>query len=192
MICHWHSVHYNEIIMSAMASQITSLTTVYSTIYSCADQRKHQRSSSLTFVRGIHWWPVNSPHKWPVTRKKFSYDHVIMDSLKHLRCQWCGALMFSLFSSMLTSTSCWTKSRISGDSRYQGAHIKCFGVLELIAVKIVVSKINKPLELGPMNIIKYSWRGPCVTGLLLEHIKPWKLRESQGNYGLFYVRHLIP
>ena len=55
--------HYNDFIMSAMASQITSLTIVYSTVYSGVDQRKHQSSASLAFVRGIHRWLVNSPHK---------------------------------------------------------------------------------------------------------------------------------
>ena len=61
-----------------MASQLTSFTSVYSTVYSGADQRKHQSSASLAFVRGMHWWPVNSPHKWPVTRKTFPFDDVIM------------------------------------------------------------------------------------------------------------------
>ena len=64
--------------MSAMASQITSLTIVYSTVYSDADQRKHQSSASLAFVRGIHRWPMNCPHKWPVTRKMFPFDDVVM------------------------------------------------------------------------------------------------------------------
>ena len=64
--------------MSAMASQITSLTIVYLTVYSGADQRKHKSSWSLAFVRGIHRWPVNSPHKWPVTRKMFPFHDVIM------------------------------------------------------------------------------------------------------------------
>ena len=59
-------IHY--VIMSAMASQITSLTIVYSTVYSGADQRKHQSSTSLAFVSGIHRWLVNSLHKGPVTR----------------------------------------------------------------------------------------------------------------------------
>ena len=54
--------HYNDVIMSTMASQITSLTNVYSAAYSGADERKHQCSASLAFVRGIHRWPVNSPH----------------------------------------------------------------------------------------------------------------------------------
>ena len=49
--------------MGAIASLITSLTIVYSTIYSDADQRNHQSSASLAFVRGIHRGPVNSPHK---------------------------------------------------------------------------------------------------------------------------------
>ena len=53
--------------MGAMASQITSLTIVYSIVYSGGDHRKHQSSASLAFVRGIHRWPVNSPHKGPVT-----------------------------------------------------------------------------------------------------------------------------
>ena len=65
--------------MSAMAYQITSLTIVYSTVYSGADQRTHQTSTSLAFVREIRRWPVNSPHKGPVTRKSFPFDDVIME-----------------------------------------------------------------------------------------------------------------
>ena len=64
--------------MGALASQITSLTIVYSTEYSDADQSKHQSSASLAFVRGTHRGPVNSPHEWPVTRKMFPFDDVIM------------------------------------------------------------------------------------------------------------------
>ena len=70
--------HYDDVIMGAIASQITSLTIVYSTVYSGADQSKHQSSASLAFVWGIHRGPVNSPHKWPVTRKMFPFDDVIM------------------------------------------------------------------------------------------------------------------
>ena len=70
--------HYNDVIMGAIASQITSLTIVYSAVYSGADQRKHKSSASLAFVRGIHRWPVNSPHKGPVRRKMFPFDDVIM------------------------------------------------------------------------------------------------------------------
>ena len=65
--------------MGPIATQITSLTVVYSTVYSDADQGKHQSSASLAFVWGIHRGPVNSPHKWPVTRKMFPFDDVIMN-----------------------------------------------------------------------------------------------------------------
>ena len=75
--------HYNDVIMTTMASQITSLTIVYSTVYSGADQS----SASLAFVRGIHRWTVNYPHKGPVTRKMFPFDDVIMRWLTGLR-QW--------------------------------------------------------------------------------------------------------
>ena len=72
--------HYCDVIMGAITSQITSLTIVYSTVYSDANQRKHQSSASLAFVRGIHRGPVNFPYKWPVTRKMFPFDDVIMES----------------------------------------------------------------------------------------------------------------
>ena len=74
---HTHD-HYDDVIMGAIASLITSLTIVYSTVYSDANQRKPQSSASLASVWGIHRGPVNSPHKWPVTRKMFSFDDVIM------------------------------------------------------------------------------------------------------------------
>ena len=71
-----------------MASQITSLTIVYSTVYSGADQRKHQSSALLAFVREIHQWPVNSPHKGPVTQKMFPFDDVIMCRTLLAGCPW--------------------------------------------------------------------------------------------------------
>ena len=74
--------HYSDIIMNATASQITSLTIIYSTVYSGEDQRKYQSSASLAFVWGIHRWPVNSPHKGPVTRKMFPFDDVIKCKFK--------------------------------------------------------------------------------------------------------------
>ena len=80
--CRLSSFHYSDVMLSAMASQITSLTIVYSTVNSGANQRKHQSSASLAFVKGIHQWLVNSPHKWPVTRKMFLVD----DDIVHSNC----------------------------------------------------------------------------------------------------------
>ena len=66
VVCLWSMfdraqlTHYDDFIMTTMAAQITSLTVVYSTVYSDANQRKHQSSASLAFVWGIHrdrWIP---------------------------------------------------------------------------------------------------------------------------------------
>ena len=80
---HIHLTHYNDVIMSTMASQITSLPSVFSG----AGQRKHQSSASLAFVRRFYRWPMNSPHKEPVTRKMFPLDDVIM-FINYVR-WWC-------------------------------------------------------------------------------------------------------
>ena len=74
--------------MGAIASQITSLTIIFSAVYLDTDQRKHQSSASLAFVRGIHRSPVNSPHKLPVTRKCF---HLMTSS-------WTGKIRQMLIS----------------------------------------------------------------------------------------------
>ena len=70
--------HYTDVSTRAMVSQITGFLIVCSTICSHADQRKHQSSPSLAFVRRVHWWLVDSPHKGPVTRKMFTFDDVSM------------------------------------------------------------------------------------------------------------------
>ena len=87
-LCMIISRHYNDVIMSAMASQITGVSVVCPTVGSVADHRKHQSSASLAFVQGIHRWPVNSPHKRPVTRKMFPFDDVIMNC--HIYPIWAG------------------------------------------------------------------------------------------------------
>ena len=95
--CHEIPLYNNcDVIMSAMACQITSLTAFYSNVYSDADQAKHQSSASLAFVWGIQRWPVNSQHKWPETRKMFPFDDVIM-LLYHLQSlkQWRYILVYT-------------------------------------------------------------------------------------------------
>ena len=97
--------------MGAIASQITSLTIVYSIVYSDADQRKHQSSASLAFVWGIHRGPVNFPHKWPVMRKMFPFDDVIMVTktiLQAVTSPFADASTWKwlhLFSYMMTSSN---------------------------------------------------------------------------------------
>ena len=102
--------HYIGVITTTIASQITSLTVVYSTVYSDVDQRKHQSSASLAFVWGIHRDPVNSPHKGPFTRKMFPFDDVIMNTwVPGLHCKLCmhTSLEIGLFWVCRCPNICW-------------------------------------------------------------------------------------
>ena len=96
----WH--HYSDVIMSVTASQITSVSVVCSTVCSGADQRKDQNSTSLAFVRGIHRWPVNSPHKGPVIRKIFfiwwRHHDYILDTFCLTYCLWIDVSIFCQFT----------------------------------------------------------------------------------------------
>ena len=74
MICH----HYSDVKISAMASQITGVSIAYLTVCSGPNQIKYQSSASLAFMMGVHRWPMNSPHKGPVTWKMLPLDDVIL------------------------------------------------------------------------------------------------------------------
>ena len=68
--------HYSDVILIAVVFQIIGVSIVCSSV--CSDQRKHQSSASLVFVRGKHRWPLDSRHKRPVLRKMFPFDDVIV------------------------------------------------------------------------------------------------------------------
>ena len=72
--------YYSDVIMRVLASQISGVSIVYWTV---GRSTKTSKPHVTAFVRGIHRWPVNSRHKWPVTRKMFPFDDVIM-----LRWKW--------------------------------------------------------------------------------------------------------
>ena len=120
--------------MGAVASQFTSHTIYYSTVYSGADQIKHQSSASLAFVRGIHRWPMNSPHKWPATRKMFPFEDIIMLTLHHKGLainaksstrSWCHVFSHWLVSHVSlrqSDTQClivWVLRNIAAKTAYQ-------------------------------------------------------------------------
>ena len=92
--------------MSAMASQITDVSIVYSTICSASDQRKHKRSASLAFVRDIHRWPMNSPHKGPVPRKIFPFHDVTMGKTVYF--YWIG--LQALYHQCISNCCYWQTS----------------------------------------------------------------------------------
>ena len=76
-VCTSVGVHYNDFIITTMASQIAA-SRLFTQPFIMRRSKKHQSSASLAFVRGIHRWPVNSPHKGSVTRKMFPFDDVII------------------------------------------------------------------------------------------------------------------
>ena len=89
MLCHsagavltFFKCHHSDVIKSPMASQITGISIVYSTVCSGADQRKHQNSASLAFVRGTHRLPRELPTGFPSQRasdaENVPFDDVIM------------------------------------------------------------------------------------------------------------------
>ena len=121
---------------SAQCYQHMGISSVCSTVCSDVDPRKHQSSASLAFVRGVHRWSVDSPHKGPVTRKMFPFDDVI--KCKHFpryrpfvwgihrwpvnsphKSQWRGALMFSLICAWI---NVWVNNREAGDLRRHRIH----------------------------------------------------------------------
>ena len=97
-----YPTHYNDVMMST-----TRVSIVYSTVCWGQDQEKHKSSASLAFMRGIHRWPVNSPHKRPVTRKMFPFDDVIMNGSDDCSIAFCIKIEWKTIKSHLRFVSDW-------------------------------------------------------------------------------------
>ena len=80
-------IHCNDVVMSAIASQITSFIIIYSTVYSRRRSKKTSKLRATGLLMGIHRWSVDSPHKGIVTRKMFLFDDVNMKCI--LVNLWC-------------------------------------------------------------------------------------------------------
>ena len=146
--------------MTTMASQITSLTVVYSIVYSGADQRKHQNSASLAFVWGIHRWPVNSPHKGPVTRKMFPFDDVIMRNVP------------SNAARLLASAVIATKLDISLSNFMMASSNETFSALLALCTENSWSPVNSPY--------KSQWRGLLMV-LIWARTNGWAKNLDAGD-----------
>ena len=159
--------------MIAMASQITSLTIVYSTVYSRRRSKNHQSSASLAFVRGIHRWPVNSPHRtkgqW---RGKF--DDVIMCSMS----QRCSSLHLSTSFMYLSLLFLTTNFAITDGMRLWGAGDQCDTLKSstvspskpqcLLSLKTSSSVLFWPISDSRKYAEEYHLSLSCI---LLEHLK---------------------
>ena len=149
--------HYSEVIINKMATLITTILILYSTVCSGTDQRKCQIFMVLAFVRGLHWWPVKSPHKRPVMQKMFPFDVVIINNsfkegiFKQIFKQiiWFWFFDFQIYSTDMISTDldiCWRALVIT--SKWNEWYINrwclypCFGWLLLTLLLRITIKIK--------------------------------------------------
>ena len=146
-----HLSHYSNVIMNTMVSLITSVSSVCPTVWAGTHQRKHQSSASVAFVRGIHWWPVDSPHKGPVTQKMFSCDDTIM-----WRDGWNGCVWISL-----RERNAWTPCVIIRSHTGEG-----FGGRS--------DHINQTY-ISDWNVVIYAARSRCCCDILTR----WQWRNNE-------------
>ena len=155
-----------------MVSQITSLTIVYLSTYSGLNQRKHQRSVSLAFVRGNHRWPVNSPQKGPVRRKMFPFDDVIMLYIQKQNLCFAviirkGQFMLTLYPSIRYCLAAWL--------RYTICSMLIF--LKITSSNRYILHTWQPLWIN-MQTLHHCWVGPAVISYCTE--------QQSGETGLTY------
>ena len=135
-------IHNNYVTMSTLASQITSLTIVYSSVYSGPNQRKHQSSASFDFVMGIHRWPMNSPHKGPVTRKMIHiwWHYHVLD----VPDTWSYSFNRYLVTNVVdvASTVYLEVIIVSYHVTRMSAHRICYDFIFMLLIQIVRSNIN--------------------------------------------------
>ena len=143
--------------MGATASQITGVKIVYSTVCSGADQRKHQSSASLAFVSGIHRWPMNSPHKGPVTRKYF-----------HLKTSSRKELLWHLFTSGRIATRLRHYYHTEADTKWPPFGRRCFWIHFLFQncrsmIQMLLTFVSKvPMTTKPILVQMISWSRQAI------------------------------
>ena len=143
-----------------MASQITSPPIALSTVYSGADQRKQQSSVSLAFVRGIHRWPVNSPHKWPLTRKMFNLmtsSWRITHLVKRIACSFRDPLPWR----SVTNASMSTLSSLQTQHNHNSDVIMRAMTSQITGVSIVYSNVCSGAGQRSKETSKLRVTGPC-------------------------------
>ena len=124
-----------------------------------ADQRKHQSSTSLAFVR----WPMNSPHKGPVTRKMFPFDDVIM------RC-FVVVMVLVLVESCDPFTHSLQSSFIDGDN---------LKILKFSALPVLYD--GNPPVTGAFPSHKGRWHGSLMFSLICAWTNGWANIRDAGD-----------
>ena len=147
-------------------------------VYSGADQRKHQSSASLAFVRGIHRWAVNSLHKWPVTRKMFPYDVITSNDIGNLG-WWVHCL--PRWRTLITNTI-----SVSRNDRNDKVHDDVIKWKHFPRNWAFVRGIHRSPVNSPQ---KGQWRGAMMFSLICAWIGSWvnnretsDLRRHRAHY----------
>ena len=131
LVC--NELHYIDVIMTMMASQVTSLTVVYSIVYSDADQRKHQSSASLAFVWGIHrdrWIPRTKGHN-PENGSIWWRHHVSADSWPDCSCSTRYVCVLPMWRPSHLNKQWPTENHISGGMSRKGLRYKLANVSQM-------------------------------------------------------------
>ena len=172
--------------MGAILSQNASVIIVYSTVYSDADQRKYQSSASQAFVRGIHRCSVNSPHRWPASRKMVPFDVAIMKRIQvetQKVIEFCNYLLISMCYQILSYQKIKNGFAQQTVSR----------TLETVSSVHMMTSSNGNIfhVTGPLcgeftghrwiPLTKGQWRGTLVFSLICAWINGWvNNREANG------------
>ena len=154
--------HYSDVMMHAMASQITGVSIVCSTFGSGADQRIHQSSASLAFVREIRRWPVNSPHKRPVTRKIFPFDDVIMSKDQWVNISSAGRSCISDPGFVISGGVDLLETKLTVRTERWLQNYTCF-IHSFIGFPIYVNLLDRMTSLKwPTGWHEISWHFECT------------------------------
>ena len=184
--------HYCDVIMGTMASQITSLTIVYSIVHSDINQRKHQSAASQAFVWGIYRWPVNSPHKRPVTRKMFPFDDVIMIFMVVLVIHMQISTMISWHGTR--SALCTWKEEINGFPHMQRASNANLLVITLSADGLPHNGANPPagtLLSTIQTCFSWYWLFLIIISWSVAYLKwpPWASYQIRKTAACAFARN---
>ena len=117
--------HCSDVIMGTVATQITSqpASRLFSQPFIQAQIKENTKvPRNWPFVRGIHRWPVNSPHKGPVTRKLFPFDDVIMGTFSKREMHLSSPLVYSRYIGSMMEKPTFDPGSViygfAGETRY--------------------------------------------------------------------------
>ena len=146
--------------MIAMTSQITGISIICLAVCWGADQRKHQSSASLAFVRGIQRWSVDSPYKGPVTWKMSPFDDVIMAFFKKIpsSARFLSP-RFSCFRDNFFLTHCVLGAHISINKSIRSSFIQVTVWHKFVAKPFLeLVRIYSQLDLQNQTLMIFVWK----------------------------------